>query len=575
MRVKLCSWAEEEVEFDGQQSRSNFGLFGKVSSVPAVAESVRSSSSSSSSGGSSAASSVDCPAPSGLYRQGSLVPVWGSALRRRQPFTDIYAFDSEALGRGSYGEVLGATHRRSGARRAVKVVGKAALSKYVNDAGAFVRREVDILRRLDHPNIVRMYEAYEDKKNIYIVLELCDGGDLLERVTAGKDRMPERVAAALLTQMMSALQHMWLQGIVHRDLKPENFLFLCREQEREPLPPVAPPMKLIDFGLSRRLTDNGTTVVGARVTPKIGTAEYMAPEAFVGKTRPALADRMDVWSLGVVLHVIFIGHFPSPRLSELDMEEYLSLPCWQCISPAGREIMGMLLRSDPSRRPTVTDALQHPWIMAASMANAEAALRLARSLPSAVQGFARAPALRRMSLAAIAREVDETGLCHLRDLFYVLVAACGGSMTRAALARASTQQPQPLASVAAELDRRFVAVDLDGSGSIEWSELVAAVLGSAGDAALRGSVPALTDQACLRAFDLLSHGSSAVSAASLGRLFGLDGEDGHLLERDDTIGTFSAERAMSRNHEELEQMVYDVDVAGHLDAPAFIALVRD
>mmetsp|Transcript_79859 Transcript_79859/g.231796 ORF Transcript_79859/g.231796 Transcript_79859/m.231796 type:complete len:597 (-) Transcript_79859:21-1811(-) len=573
IKVKLCSWAEEEVDFEPQHAHRHLGFFGKVASVPVVDESVRSSSSSSAA--TSAASSVDGPPPSSaLYRHGGLVPVRGLSTRRKQPFSDTYTFDSEALGRGSYGEVLGATHRRTGARRAVKVVGKVALSRYVDDAGAFVRREVDILRRLDHPNIVRMYEAYEDEQNIYIVLELCNGGDLLERVTAGRDRMPERVAASLLTQMMSALQHMWLRGIVHRDLKPENFLFLHREPEREPLPPASAPMKLIDFGLSRRLTDSGTTVAGARVTPKIGTAEYMAPEAFVGKTRPALADRMDVWSLGVVLHVIFIGHFPSPRIAELSMEEYLALPCWKSISPAGREMMGLLLRSDPSRRPSVTDALRHPWIMAASEAHCEPALRLARILPSAVQAHMRSPSLRRMALGAIAREVDEVGLRHLRDIFYSLQAACGGNMTRPALSRASANQPQPLAALAAELDRRFAFIDMDGSGSIEWSELVAVIVGSASDSALRGIVPALTDQTCLRAFDLLSQGTLSISAMSLGHLF-LTEESSQRIARNDTIGTFNIEITQPRNIEDLEQMVDEVDVAGHVDAPSFLALIRE
>merc|ERR1711971_813920 len=191
-----------------------------------------------------------------LYDPGSLVPVHGlgeESQRDEPTLASTYALDGAPLGRGSYGEVIGATHRRTGARRAVKSVGKAGLKRYVKDVGGFVRREVDILRCLDHPNIVRLYEAFEDESNIYIVLELCEGGDLLERVTVAQDRLPEKEAAALLWQMLSAVQHLYMRGIVHRDLKPENFLFTRQEPEREPLPPDVSPVKLIDFGLSRRL----------------------------------------------------------------------------------------------------------------------------------------------------------------------------------------------------------------------------------------------------------------------------------------------------------------------------------
>ena len=94
-------------------------------------------------------------------------------------FSDVYALDDQPLGRGSYGEVTGATHRRTGSRRAVKTVGKAGLKRYVTNVSSSVRREVTILCRLDHTNIVRLCEAFEDESTIYLVLELCNGGDLL------------------------------------------------------------------------------------------------------------------------------------------------------------------------------------------------------------------------------------------------------------------------------------------------------------------------------------------------------------------------------------------------------------
>jgi len=116
-------------------------------------------------------SASEHPAP--LYDPGSLVPVRNLGRDKRvaagQRIKDVYVMDEAPFGRGSYGEVTGATHRRTRARRAVKTVAKAGLRRYVKDVSGFVRREVDILRRLDHPNIVRLYEAFEDDEIIYIV----------------------------------------------------------------------------------------------------------------------------------------------------------------------------------------------------------------------------------------------------------------------------------------------------------------------------------------------------------------------------------------------------------------------
>jgi len=515
--------------------------------------------------------------PTPLYEPGSLVPVRNLGRDKRgtngQRITDVYVLDEAPFGRGSYGEVTGATHRRTRARRAVKSVAKAGLRKYVKDVSGFVRREVDILRRLDHPNIVRCYEAFEDDHIIYIVLEVCDGGDLLERVTVAKDRMSEDVAAALLRQMLSAVQHLYLRGIVHRDLKPENFLFARREPENEPNPPMSAPIKLIDFGLSRRLSFEA----GARITPKIGTTEYMAPEAFAGRVKPVLADRTDVWSLGVVLHVIFIGHFPSPRLAELTTEEYLALPCWKRISALGRDLLGQMLRYDPNQRPTVTMALSHPWLATSGGMSPEAD-RLARTLPHAFGAFARAVDLRRLALTAAAREVDESGLLLLREVFHKVELACEGALTRPALEKAATSLKGHVSLVASELARCFDAMDADGSGNIDWTEIVAAALGTSFTSRASRSQPVLcSDDMCWRSFDLLSQGTGSVTGASLGQL--LLSSDEHQTEPSggtggslDVAGLSGSNRPL--NSIDLHRIVREADAGGAVGRSRFFTLIQ-
>lgn len=559
-KPKLCAWSEEEVDgLDGGVGM-DYGFLGKRPMTGGDED------------GLPLRSSASDRLP--LFEPGSLVPLRGSAKDRavsgRYPrqLAEAYALDDAPFGRGSYGEVIGATHRRTRARRAVKTVGKAGLKRYVKDVSSFVRREVDILRRLDHPHIVRMYEALEDESTIYIVLEICEGGDLLERVTVARDRLSESASSALLVQMLSAVQHLYLRGVVHRDIKPENFLFLRRETDAEP----RPPLKLIDFGLSRRLD----FASGARVTPKIGTTEYMAPEAFAGRARPALADRMDVWSLGVVLHVIFIGHFPSPRLAELTTEEYLALPCWRRVSPLARDFLGQLIRYEAEKRPTVTAALKHPWLAAAAAASGESARWAKGVLPKAIRAHARSSDLRKLALVAAAREVDECNLRELREVFRELDIACEGSLTRMALARIASAPQAHLSGAAAELLRCFDDLDVDGSGSVDWSELVAGVVGASFSKLFgRGASPAFDEAICFRAFDLLGQGTEAVSGHTLSKLFlASDSEANVDTPSGGTGGSLDGGGAARHRAADLTRMCKEADASGMINRNRFLALMQ-
>jgi len=449
-----------------------------------------------------------------LYELGSLVPLhWSGAHGGGLALSDIYTLDAQRLGKGSYGEVTGATHKETGARRAVKSVDKVILQKAKSD---FMRREVDILRRLDHPNIVRLYEAFEEDNVIYLVLELCTGGDLLERVANSNEQMPERDAAMLTMQIIGAINHMHLHGVVHRDVKPENFLFTRREPEREPLPPQVSPLKLIDFGLSRRLSFES----GIRMTPKIGTAEYMAPEAFAGLLDEALADRADMWSVGVVLHTMLTGHFPSPRLAKHAAQDYFTTPYWGRFSPECRDMLMQLLNCRPVQRPTANAAMRHPWLTL-SMCNGEVDLiRGCHGIPEAVRIFSSFPSLRRLVMVAAAREVDDCDVLTLRRLFQRLELDCDGAITREALHRA-TCNDSPIGAIATALLHDFEAVDAGASGTIDWTEMVAAALCTTPSAVAKAKGiagnGADAEGACFRAFELLKHGSGTVSCDSRGR----------------------------------------------------------
>lgn len=400
----------------------------------------------------------------------------------------------------------------------MKSVNVEMLRRYVRDARRFVRRELEVLRQLDHPQVVRLYEAFEDEKTLHLCMELLEGGDLLERVTCSQERLPERLCSELLLQMLCAIQHLHLRGMAHRDLKPENFFFSTRGP--------GSPLKLIDFGLSRKLSFEA----GTRLTPKIGTAEYMAPEALTGRVSASLADRADMYSLGVVLHVVFIGHFPAPSLAEMGPEQYLKASCWSQLSAPAKDVLAQLLRQEPSRRPPVDALLRHSWV--AGPAAPTSSLR-------GVGRFAASSRLRRLSLLAVAREVSDADAAQARCVFLELQRQAG-ALTRSGLEKIRSERHR-LSELCAELVAGFSQLDVDQSGTLDWSELLAAFLGCL--------VP-LREDAVWRAFDTLGQGQN-VSAGSL-------------------CGLLGASRVRM---EELHQLVQEVELSGHVSVPAFHRLL--
>mmetsp|Transcript_84687 Transcript_84687/g.132299 ORF Transcript_84687/g.132299 Transcript_84687/m.132299 type:complete len:540 (+) Transcript_84687:54-1673(+) len=473
--------------------------------------------------------SVTPPQASSLVcRSSSLIPChFKHCTTAERKLSDTYVVDADPIGRGTYGEVLAATHQRTGACRAVKAVRKASFEKFSKAKQDFLWREWDILHHMDHPNIVRMYEAFEDDDCIYLVLERCNGGDLLERVAAPVVRMSESEAAMIFVQMLGAIQHLHVHHVVNRDIKPENFLFTHREVEREPLPPATAALKMIDFGLSRYVAPEiaGNTKqadqAGGHMSPRIGTAEYMSPEAHDGKMQKEFADRCDMWSIGVVLHTMLTGHFPNKILLTNPPDEYFAASFWKKFSNESVDLLRNLIHYQPQCRLSSTEAMKHPFV---AMASNFDLFKLASSIPKTIRSFASSQALKRLVLVAAAREIDDREVAVIRNVFLRLQLQCDGSISADALRRGIWEHT--LQDIADELIQAFPMVDVDASGTIDWTELVAASLctsnglgrGIVGenDSNFHGVVGGLgmdedvEESIVFKTFDLLNNGSGNI-----------------------------------------------------------------
>lgn len=153
--------------------------------------------------------------------------------------------------------------------------------------------EVKILQTLDHPNVIKLYEYFEDDLNVYLVTELCSGGELFDKIIA-QEYFTEQQAARVFKQILMALNYCHTMNIVHRDLKPENFLFQSTEEDSD--------LQIIDFGLSKIMHAGKFQ----RMKTRAGTPYYISPEVLAGNYDVSC----DMWSAGCMLYILLCGYPP-------------------------------------------------------------------------------------------------------------------------------------------------------------------------------------------------------------------------------------------------------------------------
>ena len=210
-----------------------------------------------------------------------------------KPIEEVYygVHDGPILGSGISGLVRLVTHRATGVKYAVKCLDLGLVETAEGLRQLF--EEIFIMCQLDHPNIVRLEEVYESQSEIYLVQELCLGGELFDRLDEQPDyHYTEQQCARLIKQMLSAVRYIHSKGIVHRDLKLENFLFSTTSPDSE--------IKMIDFGLSKHFTH------GQQHNEAVGTPYTVAPEVLRGK----YDEKCDVWAIGVITYLLLSGDPP-------------------------------------------------------------------------------------------------------------------------------------------------------------------------------------------------------------------------------------------------------------------------
>lgn len=271
----------------------------------------------------------------------------------RDDFNSRYEIIRE-VGKGGFSIVYQCRHRQTGKDYAVKVVDLRPLRLRERFNPSRLKREVDIMRRLEHPNIIKFIEVYEDPDHLMMVMEYCPGMELFDVILARK-YLREEDARPIFAQVARALYYLHSLCIIHRDIKPENILIMNELDPNTGLP-IA---KLLDFGLSKNAG------AGSVAKTFVGTPCYLAPE--VEYTSKGLGGTYglaaDCWSLGAVLYVMLVARFPEFE-QDITGKVVVKLPpmLWNNISTEAKELIRGLMNTNPNARLTMQSVLMHPWL---------------------------------------------------------------------------------------------------------------------------------------------------------------------------------------------------------------------
>lgn len=377
-----------------------------------------------------------------------------------KPFEDIrrhYTLGKE-LGRGQFGVTYLCTENSTGLIYACKSILKRKLASK-NDKED-IKREIQIMQHLSgQPNIVEFKGTYEDRQSVHLVMELCAGGELFDRIIA-QGHYTEKAAATICRQIVNVVHVCHFMGVMHRDLKPENFLLSSKDEDSM--------LKATDFGLSVFIEE------GKVHRDIVGSAYYVAPEVL----RRSYGKEIDIWSAGVMLYILLSGVPPFWAETEKGIFDAIlegvidfeSQP-WPSISRSAKDLVQKMLTQDPRKRITSTQVLEHPWLR-------EGGEALDKPIDSAVlsrmKQFRAMNKLKKLALKVIAESMSEEEIKGLKAMFVNMDTDKSGSITYEELKTGLARLGSKLSET--EVKQLMEAADVDGNGTIDYIEFITATM---------------------------------------------------------------------------------------------------
>ena len=379
-----------------------------------------------------------------------------------EPVANYYSIVKD-LGHGSYGQVKKVKNKQLNEIRAMKITNKKSeSSKY----------EIEILRKISHPNITNIFEIFADSKKYYVIMEFLEGGELFEAITS-IGSFTEASACKVMKQILSAVYYLHSNRIVHRDLKPENIMLTQKPKNGNY------HIKLIDFGTAKIFKP------GKKMNKFIGTSYYIAPEVL----KERYDEKCDVWSCGVILFILLCGYPPFNGNTNVDIFHAIQNQNpifggeeWEDITQEAKDLIKLMLKKNPSERLTAEMCLRHKWFkMLDDFDRNKHSKNFKQIQINAIQHmsqFVKENRFKQAVLQFISTQFNiqkEEG--DLRDLFKSMDVSGTGQLTKEEFSK-------KLIELYGENDGKematniFNSLDLDGSGKISYDEFLSAMISS-------------------------------------------------------------------------------------------------
>ena len=380
-----------------------------------------------------------------------------------EPVANYYTIIKD-LGHGSYGQVKKVRHKKLGEIRAMKITNKKSTSS---------KYEIEILRKISHPNITNIFEIFADSKKYYVIMEFLEGGELFDAITS-IGSFTEESACQVMKQLLSAIYYLHSNNIVHRDLKPENIMLLQKPENGNY------HIKLIDFGTAKIFKP------GKKMNKFIGTSYYIAPEVLKEK----YDEKCDVWSCGIILYILLCGYPPFNGNTNVEIFHAIQNQNplfageeWDDITNEAKELIKLMLRKNPNERWNAEECLKHRWFKMLDEAekNKNSHKNFKQIQINAISHMAQFVNENRFKQAVLQFISTQFNIQKeegdLRELFKSMDISGTGQLTK-------DEFCNKLMELYGENDGKNIAsnifnnLDLDGSGKISYDEFLSAMISS-------------------------------------------------------------------------------------------------
>jgi len=380
-----------------------------------------------------------------------------------EPVANYYTIIKD-LGHGSYGQVKKVKHKKLNEIRAMKITNKKSTSS---------KYEIEILRKISHPNIANIFEIFADSKKYYVIMEFLEGGELFDAITS-IGSFTEESACQVMKQLLSAIFYLHSNNIVHRDLKPENIMLLQKPENGNY------HIKLIDFGTAKIFKP------GKKMNKFIGTSYYIAPEVLKEK----YDEKCDVWSCGIILYILLCGYPPFNGNTNVEIFHAIQNQNplfageeWDDITNEAKELIKLMLRKNPNERWNAEQCLKHKWfkILEDAEKNKNVHKNFKQIQMNAINHMAQFVNENRFKQAVLQFISTQFNIQKeegdLRELFKSMDISGTGQLSK-------DEFCNKLMELYGENDGKNIAsnifnnLDLDGSGKISYDEFLSAMISS-------------------------------------------------------------------------------------------------